>query len=45
MHLFDSRLLKISRTIADLQGKDLVDENILLEAVELRMQSLQGNDI
>ena len=40
-----SRLLKISRTIADLQAKDLVDEEILLEAMDLRMQSLQRNDI
>ncbi len=40
-----SRLLKISRTIADLQAKDLVDEEILLEAMDLRMESLQRNDV
>jgi magnesium chelatase family protein len=40
-----SRLLKISRTIADLQGKQCVDEDILLEAIDLRVRSLQRGDL
>ena len=40
-----SRLLKISRTIADLQNKDVIDENILWEAIELRVHSLQRENI
>ena len=40
-----SRLLKISRTIADLQGKDFVDEEILLEAIDLRVRSLQREGV
>ena len=40
-----SRLLKISRTIADLQYQEVVDEEILLEAIELRVRSLRQENV
>jgi magnesium chelatase family protein len=32
------RILRVSRTIADLSGKNLLDEEVLLEALQYRVQ-------